>query len=236
MALEKDAGPGPVRQVRPKTEGWNQKLDAEGRPLLEFAAPRGAKPPVHLADLDIDERKGFVTDLGLPAFRAKQIATHYFTHYTSDPALMTDLPAAGREELERVIRNVLEMPRDPAKLRADVLEMRATMAQHKPAKGPLDVKLARGGLVDAEFIVHYLQLRDHVALEPAIPLALTELVAADKLDPAVPAAHRMLIAQGLGPHMELAKGYLQVLRKATAKNTDGPDGHSASQRKSPALI
>jgi 23S rRNA (adenine2503-C2)-methyltransferase len=99
MALEKDAGISPVRQVRPKTEGWNQKLDAEGRPLLEFAAPRGAKPPVHLADLDIEERKGFVTGLGLPAFRAKQIATHYFTHYTTDPEAMTDLPAAGREEI-----------------------------------------------------------------------------------------------------------------------------------------
>ena len=99
MATNKDAGPGPVRQVRPATEGWNQKLDADGRPLLEFASPRGAKPPMHLADLNTEERKGFVTGLGLPAFRAKQIATHYFTHYTTDPTLMTDLPADGREEL-----------------------------------------------------------------------------------------------------------------------------------------
>ncbi|MFN5821297.1 MAG: glutamine-synthetase adenylyltransferase, partial [Novosphingobium sp.] len=86
----------------------------------------------------------------------------------------------------------LKMDRDPAKLRADVLEMRATMAQHKPAKGPLDVKLARGGLVDAEFIVHYLQLRDHVALEPSIPVALAGLIAAGKLDPAIRTAHRTL--------------------------------------------
>ena len=28
--------------------------------------------------------------------------------------------------------------------------MRAEMAQHKPPAGPLDVKLARGGLVDAK--------------------------------------------------------------------------------------
>lgn len=98
----------------------------------------------------------------------------------------------ARAKLDRIIRGVLEMERDPVKLRADVLEMRATMAQHKPAKGPLDVKLARGGLVDAEFIVHYLQLRDHVALEPSIPVALAALVKAGKLDPAILAAHRTL--------------------------------------------
>ena len=51
----------------------------------------------------------------------------------------------------------------------------------------------------------------------------------------LPAAHRMLVAQGLAPHMELADGYLQVLRKATAKSTEGP-GDGPSQRKSPAMI
>ena len=87
-------------QVRPSAEGWTQALDAEGRPALQFEAPkRGAKPPVHLADLTPDERTARVKELGLPGFRAKQISTHYFSHYTSDPARMTDLPAAGREEL-----------------------------------------------------------------------------------------------------------------------------------------
>lgn len=98
----------------------------------------------------------------------------------------------ARRELDGIIRGVLELNRDPAKLRADVLEMRATMAAHKPAKGPLDVKLARGGLVDAEFIAHYLQLRDHVALDPSIQAALAALVEAGKLDPAIRAAHRTL--------------------------------------------
>ena len=86
-------------QVRPATEGWTQKKDAEGRPLLQFASPKRGKPPVHLADLTPAERIAKVTELGLPGFRAKQLATHYFTHYTSDPAEMTDLPAAQREEL-----------------------------------------------------------------------------------------------------------------------------------------
>ena len=86
-------------QVRPATEGWTQKKDAEGRPLLQFASPKRGKPPVHLADLTPTERVEKVKELGLPGFRAKQLATHYFTHYTSDPAHMTDLPAGQRDEL-----------------------------------------------------------------------------------------------------------------------------------------
>jgi 23S rRNA (adenine2503-C2)-methyltransferase len=86
-------------QVRPRTEGWSQKKDAEGRPLLQFASPKRGKPPVHLADLTPEARVEKAKELGLPGFRAKQLEKHYFTHYTSDAAEMTDLPAAGREEL-----------------------------------------------------------------------------------------------------------------------------------------
>jgi 23S rRNA (adenine2503-C2)-methyltransferase len=88
-----------VRQTRPRTEGWTQKKDESGRPLLQFASPKRGKPPVHLADMTPAERTEKVKELGLPGFRAKQLSTHYFTHYTSDPAEMTDLPAAQREEL-----------------------------------------------------------------------------------------------------------------------------------------
>jgi 23S rRNA (adenine2503-C2)-methyltransferase len=84
--------------VRPATEGWTQKKDAEGRPLLQFASPKRGKPPVHLADMTPEQRLEKVKELGMPGFRAKQLSTHYFTHYTSDPALMTDLPAEQREE------------------------------------------------------------------------------------------------------------------------------------------
>lgn len=88
-----------VRQTRPRTEGWTQKKDAEGRPLLQFASPKRGKPPVHLADLTVAERIEKVKELGLPGFRAKQLATHYFKHYTSNPDDMTDLPADTREQL-----------------------------------------------------------------------------------------------------------------------------------------
>lgn len=80
--------------------------------------------------------------------------------------------AQAREALSQVIGEVLQAPRDPAKLRADVLEMRARMAEHKTPAGPLDVKLARGGLVDLEFIVHFTQLREGRGLDPDLGEAI----------------------------------------------------------------
>ena len=88
-----------LRQVRPKTEGWKQQLGPDGKPLLMFAEPKRGKPPIHLVDLTAEERAERLKEAGVQAFRAKQIANHYFTHYTSNPDEMTDLPAAGRAEL-----------------------------------------------------------------------------------------------------------------------------------------
>ncbi|WP_154793563.1 23S rRNA (adenine(2503)-C(2))-methyltransferase RlmN [Occultella kanbiaonis] len=73
--------------------------DAGDRPRLSFAVPRRGKPPRHLADLTSAERAAVVAELGQPAYRAKQISTHYFGHLTRDPGAMTDLPAGMREDL-----------------------------------------------------------------------------------------------------------------------------------------
>ncbi|HET9419486.1 MAG TPA: 23S rRNA (adenine(2503)-C(2))-methyltransferase RlmN [Nocardioides sp.] len=74
---------------------------SESKPLpLVFNEPRGRKkPPRHLADLAPEERKALAVELGLPGFRAKQLATHYFARLVDDPAEMTDLPAAQRDQL-----------------------------------------------------------------------------------------------------------------------------------------
>ncbi|MFT4008534.1 MAG: 23S rRNA (adenine(2503)-C(2))-methyltransferase RlmN [Nocardioidaceae bacterium] len=71
------------------------------KPLpLVFDEPRGRrKPPRHLADLDPAGRKALLGELGLPGFRAKQLANHYFARLVDDPAEMTDLPAAERDRL-----------------------------------------------------------------------------------------------------------------------------------------
>jgi len=86
-------------QIRPKAEGWKQPMDAEGRPKLQFAQPKVKQPPKHLADMTLDERIARAKELGISGFRAKQLSVHYFQHYTSDPDLMTDLPAETREQL-----------------------------------------------------------------------------------------------------------------------------------------
>ena len=74
-----------------------------GTPVtLNLAAPsRGArgKPPRHFVDLTPEQRVEAVAALGEKPFRAKQLATHYFTHLTADPAEMTDLPQASRDVL-----------------------------------------------------------------------------------------------------------------------------------------
>jgi glutamate-ammonia-ligase adenylyltransferase len=97
-----------------------------------------------------------------------------------------------RAALTAIIDTILHTPRDPATLRDDVLAMRGEMARHKPAKGPMDVKLARGGLVDLEFIVHFLQLRDGIAIDPSLGEAVSGLAAAGLLPPDLRGAHDLL--------------------------------------------
>lgn len=75
-----------------------------------MTAPRRGKPPRHWADLTVDERADAVRETGLPAFRAKQLSTHYFVHHTDDPARMTDLPKDGREDLVRGLMPQLLTP------------------------------------------------------------------------------------------------------------------------------
>ena len=58
-----------------------------------------SRPPRHLADLELAERREAVAALGERAFRADQLSRHYFGRYTDSPGDMTDLPAGMREAL-----------------------------------------------------------------------------------------------------------------------------------------
>ncbi|MEV6058443.1 23S rRNA (adenine(2503)-C(2))-methyltransferase RlmN [Nocardia asteroides] len=66
---------------------------------LVFDAPRRGMPPRHLADLDATERKTAVQELGLPKFRADQLARQYYGRLQADPEQMTDLPADVRAKV-----------------------------------------------------------------------------------------------------------------------------------------
>jgi 23S rRNA (adenine2503-C2)-methyltransferase len=67
--------------------------------LLVMDAPRRGKPPRHLADMTLAERREVVVEAGLPRFRADQVSNHWFARLVDDPAQWTDIPAALREPL-----------------------------------------------------------------------------------------------------------------------------------------
>lgn len=125
-----------------------------------------------------------------------------------------------REKLGSVIADVLGRERDEGELRTALLKMRSDMAQHKSPAGPLDAKLQRGGLVDLEFLVHFLQLRGAVALTPDLGAAVDQLIAAGLLPGEMRAAHdlmtRLLVsARLLAPDLqEPAKQAAQALGAA----------------------
>ena len=108
--------PAPV-QVKP-----SHQVEPGGRPTLSFTARRRGKPPRHLADLTTAERAAAAKELGLPAFRADQLSRHYFGHLTRDPADMTDLPAAARDELTTTL-----MPELVTKVRDMVADQGTTV-------------------------------------------------------------------------------------------------------------
>jgi glutamate-ammonia-ligase adenylyltransferase len=101
-------------------------------------------------------------------------------------ALCRARPVFGSEKVRTgvaaMIESILRMPRDRAKVASDASRMREEIDRHKPPRGPLDVKLGRGGLVDLEFATHVLQLTTGVGLNTRLEVAL-EALAADSLVP-----------------------------------------------------
>ncbi len=77
---------------------------------LTFAAPRRAKPPRHLADLEPAQRRAAVAELGEQPFRADQLSRHYFGRHIADPAEMTDLPERVRTGLTSELLPALITP------------------------------------------------------------------------------------------------------------------------------
>ncbi|TBW40961.1 bifunctional [glutamine synthetase] adenylyltransferase/[glutamine synthetase]-adenylyl-L-tyrosine phosphorylase [Siculibacillus lacustris] len=123
-------------------------------------------------------------------------------------------PADFAARVAAAVRTVLARPRDPDRLRADVVEMREMIATEKGTTDPWDIKQVAGGLVDVEFVAQYLMLRD-AARDPGVldtntAGALRRLVAHGSLDPA--AGEELLAA------MHLFQGLTQALRLAA----DGP--------------
>ncbi len=93
---------------------------------LVFDEPKQkVKPPKHFADLSPEERKAKAVEIGVPAFRANQMAVHFFTHYNDDPESWTDIPKELREKLAaefmpKLITLVRSVVADGGKTRKDL--------------------------------------------------------------------------------------------------------------------
>lgn len=104
----------------------------------------------------------------------------------------------GQATLEAIIAGVLDQPRDASVLLADAAKMLDDIHRHKPANGPLDVKLVAGGLIDAEMAIHVTQLTHRTGFSPDLLAALAQLqqvgLAPAGVDQAIALQTRMLVA------------------------------------------
>ena len=148
------------------------------RVTAALSVPTAAGP---LYELDTRLRpegaKGMLT-VSLDAFERYQREQAWTWEHM---ALCRARPLFGSDEAKArarsVIDSILRLTREHAAVAADAAKMRAEIERHKPPRGPLDVKLGPGGLVDLEFAVHVLQLTRHVGLNTRLEVALEELAA-----------------------------------------------------------
>jgi glutamate-ammonia-ligase adenylyltransferase len=138
-------------------------------------------------------------------------------------------PPALSRAIGAAIRAALARPRDPVKLVKDVAEMRRRVEREFPARGPFDVKYARGGLLDCDFIAQYLQLRHGCdrpeVLDPNTSASLAKLAeagfiaraAADELIEATTLWHRiqgmLRLTAGTANPREAPRGVQQALAR-----------------------
>ena len=100
---------------------------------------------------------------------------------------------ADKAALAAIVGEVLRIERDPARVAADAERMRLEIARHKQPRGPFDIKLGPGGLVDLEFAIHTLQLSHRIGLVPRLPAAIAALIEAGLAPPELAGAHRLLV-------------------------------------------
>jgi glutamate-ammonia-ligase adenylyltransferase len=121
----------------------------------------------------------------------------------------------ARAAVQMVIDGTLHRPRDVAKLVTDAAKMRGDIATHKPPAGVQDVKLIEGGLVDAEFAVHVLQLGRQTGFDPDLATAIEMLESDD------------LLASGFGAAFALLTRMLITLRLVAPDSAEPPEASRA---------
>jgi len=156
----------------PRDDSGRENLDAEtgyyyarvGSRLVHLLTARTHAGPLYELDMRLrpSGHSGTLVT-SLDGFAKYQLSDAWTWEHQ---ALVRARAVAGGEafarRFEQVRRRVLCRPRDPAKLRADIALMKAKMAQANSQSDEhwCDLKLGRGGIVDIEFMVQYLVLRE----------------------------------------------------------------------------
>lgn len=196
------AGPRPLDAPR-----WSARLAQKIVALL--GTPTGAG---HLYDIDVRLRPDGAKGLLVSTLASFEDYQRHRAWTWEHQALVRARAIAGDDalcaEFERVRADTLSQPRDPDALRNDVAAMRARMRAEldRSTETRFDLKQGLGGLVDLEFLLQFLVLRDahaHPALlaprgtpglidAAAVSGALSGDVAGDLRQ-----AHRTLLQDGL---------------------------------------
>jgi glutamate-ammonia-ligase adenylyltransferase len=123
----------------------------------------------------------YAVDMRLrPSGRSGPLATSFasFSNYQANEAWTWEHMALTRarviassrdfgERIEALISSVLRRPRDPARIAADVVDMRRAIAAERSDQERWNLKDVAGGLIDIEFVAQCLQLV-HAAAHPEI--------------------------------------------------------------------
>jgi len=164
----------------------------------------------------------------LDGFRKYQTESAWtWEHMALTRARVIAEPSPLADKVMAVVEAVLRAPREPTKLRADVADMRRRIAREFPGKSVWDIKYARGGLIDLEFVVQYLAL----AHPEAVPMMLRENVATAVASLAVAKRLSMARAQALSDAWRLYTAVQAVLRLSIDGTFDpeqAPPGLSAA--------
>jgi len=128
--------------------------------------------------------------------------------------------------LRATIREALTRGWNDQTLVSDIVQMRRRMAEQYPGTDPWDIKHRRGGLIDAEFIAQYLQLRHGSKypeiLSPNASTALERLSDAELLEAKT--------AEGLGESLRFWYDLQSVLR-ITTDQVIGSSAQSSGPRR-----
>lgn len=76
--------------------------DGAFRDVLSKDHARRGKPPLHFADMDSQERLDKTEEIGLPKYRVRQLANHYFQHHDADVSGFSDFPVSAREQAQEI--------------------------------------------------------------------------------------------------------------------------------------